>query len=150
MSRDESLLEASDASSAAETKKVRVAFDHFRSLNPYPTGLETPEHRKSAARIGVILADFRNKITSIGWDVDLDLYHDIAGDHDRIAIPLYLRLYDMPDRDVMDWAEGFAKKYQASNPDVALDDETDFVMITCRSFYDPAATMDPDDMDLEE
>jgi hypothetical protein len=150
MSRDQSLLEAFDDSSAAETKKIRESFDHFRSLNPYPTGLDTPEQRKSAARIGVILADFRNKVTSIGWDADLDLYNDIAGDHDSIAIPLYLRLYDMPDRDVMDWAEGFAKKYQASHPDVALDDETDFVMITCRSFYDPAATMDPDDMDLEE
>jgi hypothetical protein len=149
MSKDESLLEAVRDSSAAETKKLRAAFDHFRSLNPYPTGLDTPEQRKSAARIGVILADFRNKITSIGWDVELDVYNDIAGDHDSIAIPLCLRLYDTPDRDVMDWAKGFAIKYQASNPDVALDDETDFVMITCRSFYDPAATMDPDDMDLE-
>ena len=142
--------EVADAVAEEETKRLRATLDHFRSLNPYPTGLDTAEQRKSAARVGVILADFRNKITAIGWDVDLDLYHDIASDHDSVAIPLMLRLYDVPDRDVMEWADGFAKKYQASNPGAEAEAETDFVMITCRSFYDPAATMDPDDMDLGE
>ena len=142
--------EVADTVAEEETKRLRAALEYFRSLNPYPTGLDTAEQRKSAARIGVILADFRNKITAIGWDVDLDLYHDIASDHDSVAIPLMLHLYDVPDRDVMEWADDFAKKYQASNPGAEAEAETDFVMITCRSFYDPAATMDPDDMDLEE
>jgi hypothetical protein len=125
---------------------IRREFDTFREFNPYPKAIKTTEQRMAMARVAVILASFRNRIGDIGAEADFDLYADISSDHDDTSIPLYLHLAKHPDREVMIWAEEFAAKYRSSltrEPD----EEGDFVLSTCRSFYDPLGVTDPEDLE---
>ena len=127
-------------------RMLRQEFDNFLAFNPRPEGIKTPEDRMAMARIAVLCADFRNRMGDIGQEANWQLADDIAGAHDDAAIPLYLRLIEHPDAEVTAWAKNFETKYLASLP-AGAEEEADFVVQTCQSFYDPVGYTDEEDLE---
>jgi len=122
-------------------RMLRQEFDNFRTFNPCPAGIQTPQDRMAMARIAVLLADFRNRMGDIGQESNWQLADAISEAHDDASIPLYLQMVEHPDEQVMVWAKDFERKYLASRPNGA-EEEADFVVQTCQSFYDPVGYND--------
>ena len=73
----------------------------------------------------------------------MDLYHTSAGEHDDIGIPLMRDQVNNFDPAVAQWAKEFEDIYikHASAQGRVLDEDHDFVLITCRDFHSPDPTV---------
>lgn len=131
-----------------EMMALRNRFEEAKASMNVPKTCKTPEERLLHARWSVVVAGFRNEVSSIGYDVDVQLYSDIASAHDDSAIPLCLQQAENLDPAVAEWAKEFESIYikHLNKQRLPICRETDFVLITCQDFYAP----DPDALDDED
>lgn len=139
--------EDDDMSLEEEVKKLSDRFDEAERICRPPKSKATTAERLLHARWAVVAAGFRNDVSMLGYETDVNLYHRISGAHDDAAIPLMLDLAKKPDPAVAAWARDFESKYVKHLNDAGrfYDPESDFVLITCKDLYDPDHEMLEDD-----